>query len=200
MCGRYDLSETGQRIAATLLFDQSPTFEPNSDVRPTDTRPILRLAGHRRDCILARWGLIPYWSSEGPRLGAKYTIAPAETLVTAMPFRDAYQRHRCLVPMNAFYEWSGPLRHQRKWRISVRDEPLFTVAGIWERWNDVLNPKAPAIESFAIITVPANDAIAKFHDRMPVIVAKEDHARWLDPSRDVRDLLAPYPSERIEIA
>ena len=95
-------------------------------------------------------------------------------------FREAYQRRRCLVPADGFFEWqkdgttqtSAPGRRQG-------DQAPFAFAGLWERCPQ---PGGAVLRSCTIITCPANELVA-VHDRMPVILAPEDYARWLDPSQ-----------------
>ena len=58
---------------------------------------------------------------------------------------------------------------------------------------------AAVIESCTIIVTDANALVRTIHDRMPVILAREDYAGWLDPgNRDVDGLLGllkPTPPE-----
>jgi putative SOS response-associated peptidase YedK len=74
---------------------------------------------------------------------------------------------------------------------------LFGVAGIWENWRD---PEAGEWErTFATVTVEANALIAPLNDRMPAILRREDYARWLGTEPDPRDLLKPFPADRMKI-
>lgn len=200
MCGRYDLSENPAAIRAKFAVPDVPDFRANADVRPTDRNPIVRLnkARDARECALARWGLVPSWAKD-LTFGTRTINARAETLPTAPAFRAAYEARRCLVPASAFYEWSGPKGQRVKWRIVVKDEPLFALAGLWEWWRDRSTPDAQAVHSYTIITTQPNAVLAPIHDRMPVIIAPQDYARWLDPTQQVDDLLAPVPDEAIRV-
>lgn len=161
-----------------------PEFAPNADLRPTQTAPIVRLdrAGER-ECTLARWGLVPSWAKD-LKFGARCINARSETIASTPAFRSAYRQRRCLVPVNAFYEWSGPAGHKTKWRITVEDEPLFALAGLWEWWRDPAQADGPGIETYTIVTTAANTQVVPVHDRMPVIVPAARHALWLDPHAD----------------
>ena len=108
------------------------------------------------------------------------------------------QNRRCLVPANAFNEWSGQKGSKVKWRITLKDEPLFAFAGLWDWWRDPKDPDSARVEAFTIITTVPNDILADIHDRMPVIVAEADYQRWLETGS--RALLRPVPSEAIDIA
>ena len=138
--------------------------------------------GSERECALARWGLVPSWAKE-IKFGNRCINARSETLATTAAFRAAYAKRHCLVPLNAFFEWSGEKGHKTKWRIRMKDEPLFAVAGLWEWWRDPSTQQG--VETYTIITTEANAVLAPVHDRMPVIVGTADYTRWLDASADV---------------
>ena len=191
MCGRYDLSENPAAIRARFHVPSVPEFAPNADWRPTDRAPIIRRARESTEleCVLARWGLVPWWAKE-LKFGTHTINARSETVATQPSFRDAFKARRCLVPVNAFYEWSGPKGHRTKWRIRVTDEGIFSLAGLWERWRDP--ESGEGLETYTIITTAANEAIAKLHDRMPVVLRPQDEERWLDPKATGKDLLVPF--------
>jgi len=197
MCGRYDLSENPAAIKAKFLVPSIPEFTPNLDVRPTELNLIVRLnkARDARECALARWGLVPSWAKD-LSFGTRCINARAESLETASAFRNAYEARRCLVPASAFYEWSGPKGKRTKWRIVLKDEPLFALAGLWEWWKD-RSRDDPPVHSYTIVTTDANAALMHIHDRMPVIITAQDYARWLDPQQNVSDLLVPYPDKLV---
>ncbi len=193
MCGRYDLSDNPAAIRAKFSVPAVPDFLANPDLRPTDSAPIVRLAkSGERECVLARWGLVPFWAKE-LKFGNRCINARAETVASTAAFKAAYKARRCLVPVSAFYEWTGEKGHKVKWRISVPDEPLFALAGLWEWWRDPAHKDEPGVETYTIITTDANAQLAPIHDRMPVIVPEIRSAAWLDPAQDATDLLAPYP-------
>jgi putative SOS response-associated peptidase YedK len=197
MCGRYDLSDNPAAIRAKFGVPAVPQFAPNADWRPTDSAPVVRLAADGgRECVLARWGLVPPWAPD-LKFGTRCINARAETVARLPAFRSAFRKRRCLVPVNAFFEWSGEKGHRLKWRISVRDEPLFALAGLWEWWQDPQSGEG--IASYTIVTCEANAAIAPLHDRMPVIVGATDYARWLDASADGQPLLLPCEPQALAL-
>jgi putative SOS response-associated peptidase YedK len=198
MCGRYDLSDNPAAIKAKFKVVLVPEFTSNPDLRPTDSAPVVRRAhgSSEREVALLRWGLVPVWAKD-LKFGARCINARSETIASTRAFRTAYRKRRCLVPLNAFYEWSGPAGHKIKWRISLADEPLFALAGLWEWWKDPVGGQG--VETYTIVTTAANQALAPLHDRMPVIVAERDYERWLDPGDEARDLLVPFADEAIRI-
>jgi putative SOS response-associated peptidase YedK len=195
MCGRYDLSNNPAAIRAKFHVPTVPQFAPNMDWRPTDRAPIVRLAADgSRECALARWGLVPGWAPD-LKFGSRCINARAETVAKLPAFRSAFRKRRCLVPVNAFFEWSGEKGQRRKWRITLHDESLFALAGLWEWWQD--RESGEAVTSYTIVTCEANAAIARLHDRMPVVLRTADYARWLDAAADGQPLLAPCTPEAL---
>jgi putative SOS response-associated peptidase YedK len=192
VCGRYDLSDSPAAIRAKFSVPAVPDFLANPDLRPTDSAPIVRLdrAG-ARECVLARWGLVPFWAKE-LKFGNRCINARAETVATTAAFKAAYKARRCLVPVSAFYEWTGEKGHKLKWRISLPAEPLFALAGLWEWWRDPARKDEPGVETYTIITTEASAQLAPIHDRMPVIVPESRYAAWLDPAQDGSEILAPF--------
>ncbi len=181
MCGRYDLSESPAAIQAHFNVPSVAPFSPSHDVRPTEHAPIIRInpLSMKRESTVARWGLVPSWAKD-LKFGARCINARIETLASVAAYRAAYRNRRCLVPASAFFEWSGPSGRRTKWRIRPWDQPLFGLAGLWERWIDPHSGQP--VETYAIVTTPANGTLADLHDRMPVIVTPGRYEDWLDPS------------------
>ena len=199
MCGRYDLSDNPAAIRAKFMVPVVPAFSPNPDFRPTNTAPVVRRshASGEREVAMLRWGLVPMWAKE-LKFGARCINARAETLASTPAFRVAYRKRRCLVPVNAFFEWTGEPGHKVKWRIGLKDEPLFALAGLWEWWKDPASQQG--VETYTIVTTRANELLAPIHDRMPVVIAERDYDRWLDADDPATDLLQPFPDEALQVA
>jgi putative SOS response-associated peptidase YedK len=104
-------------------------------------------------------------------------------------FKDAYRKRRCIVPMDAFYE----KKKGQLYKFFMKDRQPFGVAGIWENWQ---NPLGDWERTFCVITVEANDLVRKIHDRMPAIIAAEEHQRWFD---GFDGLLVPYPADKMTV-
>ena len=73
----------------------------------------------------------------------------------------------------------------------------FGVAGIWENWKEPTSDEW--IRTFAVITTNANSLVADIHDRMPLILAPDDYARWLGDEPDPDDLMRPFPAELMRL-
>jgi putative SOS response-associated peptidase YedK len=111
-------------------------------------------------------------------------------------FREAYQRRRCLVPADGFFEWQKIGKTRQPLLVRRKDQAPFAFAGLWERWPQ---PGGGVLRSCTIITCPANELVAPVHDRMPVILAPEDFERWLDAGQaHGSELLKPYPAALLE--
>jgi putative SOS response-associated peptidase YedK len=195
MCGRFGQTATSAELAAA--FEASWRCEepplPRYNLCPTDHAPVLLLREGRRLLDVFRWGLIPYWSKDASG-AARMINARAEGVADKPAYRNAFQRRRCLVPASGFYEWKrvdgGKVPH---W-IHPADGLPLTLAGLWELWRPVAD--AEPVLSFTILTTRPNLDVAPLHDRMPVVVAADDRAAWLDPGtapEELAALLRPAP-------
>lgn len=173
-------------------MENAPNLPPRYNVAPTQEAPMVRpLPDGGRELSNLRWGLIPLWAKD-KKIGAQCINARSETVATKPAFRDAYKRRRCLAPASGYYEWR-PVEGEKRpqpFHIAMADDGPMTFAGLWERWRDPAD--GAELLSFTILTTAATEEIAALHDRMPVILAPEDHDAWLDPSRDATALLRPY--------
>ena len=140
-----------------------------------------------------RWGLIPYWCQD-PAGGRKPINAKWETVWKLPTFREAYRKRRCIVPVDGFFEWKAIKGQKAKqpYAIAMKDGAPFGLAGIWENWKEPASGEW--MRTFAIITTDANELVADIHDRMPVVLAPGDYARWLGEEPDPRDLMRPFPA------
>lgn len=144
-----------------------------------------------------RWGLIPHWITEASPKVRPFN-ARAESIASNGMFREAYARRRCIVPMDAFFEWEWSNGRKRPHAFAMKDGKPFGVAGIWENRR---HPESGEWQrSFAIVTTAANVLVARIHDRMPVILAAADHERWLGTEPDPHELLRPYPAPSMVMA
>jgi putative SOS response-associated peptidase YedK len=194
MCGRFELHTNPAAIALAFGLAHPPAIAPRYNIAPMQDVPVIRATrSGERELAQVRWGLVPRWAKD-PSIGARMINARAETVAEKPSFRIAFQRHRCLIPADGFYEWKPGPAGKQPIRVGMKDERPFAFAGLTERW---LSPGGEVLDSCTIVTTTANALLATMHDRMPVIVAPSDYARWLDVASDadVTDLLAPYPAD-----
>jgi putative SOS response-associated peptidase YedK len=179
MCGRYNLRATPAQIQEFFDVLRMPdaAIPVRYNIAPTQTLPIIRQADDDRECVLARWGLVPSWAKD-TKIGYKLINARSETVAGKPSFRAAFQRRRCLVPATGYYEWKKlDAKHKQPYHIHRENDGLFAFAGLWERWSKDDEP----LESFTIITTTANPPLSDLHDRIPVILPTDVYALWLDP-------------------
>lgn len=192
MCGRFTLATSGAQLATQFALAETPQLAPRYNIAPTQSVAAVRSAEAGRELVLMRWGLVPMWAKD-PSVGSRMINARAETAAEKPAFRTALRQRRCLIPADGFYEWQAAPGGKQPFYFHMGDGSPFALAGLWERWK---SPEGAWLETCTILTTEANDLLRPFHDRMPVIVAPDDYARWLDPAlRDadaVRDLLAPF--------
>jgi putative SOS response-associated peptidase YedK len=167
------------------------------NIAPSQDLPVIHAEKGKRVLERMRWGLIPVWSKDA-KIAYKTSNARAETVDTLPAFRGAWKAgRRCLVVTSGFYEWRRS--DKQPYAIELTDSKMMVMAGIWEQW---VNPEdGEIVRSFSVITTEANDTIARFHDRMPAILAPEDWPAWLGevPARPeaLKDLVRrPYPAEK----
>ncbi len=181
MCGRFLLTSPLEAVRAA--FGPGPAasnLAPRYNIAPTQPIAVVRAAaGGGRELVFLRWGLVPSWMKEAPT-GRPMINARAETVAARPAFRAAWRARRCLVPADGWYEWRKDGKGGKQpCLIRLRDAAArpFAFAGIWERWRPPAG--GAAVESVAILTRPASPALAALHDRMPLVLAPESHARWL---------------------
>jgi putative SOS response-associated peptidase YedK len=199
MCGRVRLSSDVSEIRLVFSIPPDrplPNFPPSWNVAPTDTLPIVRLdtkAG-QRSLDMLRWGLVPYWAKD-INVGFANINAKAEGIENKPAFRKAFERRRCLVPVDNFYEWKKTERGKQPYAIALADRGIMALAGLWENWH---SPAGEWIRTFAIITTTPNELCAELHNRMPVVLKPDVWPAWLgeEPASvpDLKAMLAPYPS------
>lgn len=197
MCGRYAITMPAKAMAALFDFVDRPDFPDRFNIAPTQPVPIVRLEQGQRRFHLVRWGLIPSWSREPP--ASLLINARAETIHEKPSFRGAFRHHRCLMPASGFYEWRNTgSKGKQPFFIRRRDGAPFAMASIYDQW---MGPDGSEIDSCAVVTTAANTTLRTIHQRMPVILAPDDWANWLDPAMRERDLLAllhPAPDDLLE--
>ena len=205
MCGRYTLTTPLEGLREIFLFEEQLNLGPRYNIAPTQEVPVLRLSREdgKRHLALLRWGLIPSWAKEAA-IGSRMINARAESVAEKPAFRAAFRQRRCLIPADGFYEWkaapkeAGPKAPKQPYLITLADGGPFAFAGLWEAWSG--KASGERLESFTIITTEANAALREIHHRMPVILAPQDHAAWLDPEgapEAQQGLLRPPPDAAV---
>jgi putative SOS response-associated peptidase YedK len=196
MCGRFAQQRPASELAE--IFAAEPLAEelgPRFNVAPTDEAFVVVQRDEQRAITAYRWGLIPHWA-DNPKVASRAFNARVESVATSPTFRDALARKRCLVPVDVFYEWRRDGAVRQPYTIGRADGRPLVFAGLWDGWRD------PATETvrrtFTIITTTPNETMAPIHDRMPVILADDDWATWIDPRLSDRGEILGLLSARRE--
>lgn len=208
MCGRKYSPQVAEierawHIGARTRIDLSwlvPLMEqwgiedkPLPDASPTQVLPVFRIHPERGpEIVRARWALVPAWWKE-PKLPTRTFNATVEKIkARSGMWRTPFLRQRCLVPVVGFYEWQLQRDGKTKVRhfIRLRDAAIFSLAGLWDAYKQ---PDGTLLESYTVVTCPANPLMAKIHNhpqnsdgpRMPVILTGETQMAWCDPAADL---------------
>jgi putative SOS response-associated peptidase YedK len=196
MCGRVAQVKNPVEYGSMLKINFArgiPNAPPHYNGAPGQDYLIARVHPETEDLTidLIRWGLLPSWAKDR-KIGWKLINARAETVTTASAFKKAFEKRRCLVPVDGFFEWKTIGKRKQPYMIAMVDRAPFTLAGLWENWK---NPETGDWErTFTIVTTDANELVAKLHDRMPVVIAPDDRERWLKGPNS-KELLKPFPAE-----
>lgn len=205
MCGRFAQQRPASELAE--IFGAEPLADElgaRFNVAPTDPALVVAQQAERRAIVAWSWGLVRGWSDEGPNRASRRPApfnARAETLSRSPVFRDAFARRRCLVPVDAFYEWRRARDGTRQpHAIRRADGRPLALAGIWAAAR---TPSGEVKRTFAIVTTTPTAVLAPLHDRMPVVVRESDWARWLDARAgsdgELRALFEPDESLELEV-
>ncbi len=227
MCGRYASSRTPEDLAEEfdIQTPEVPRLEPDWNVAPTKEvyAVVERPPAHDEDARddaddeptrqlrVVRWGLVPFWAKD-PKIGNRMINARMETVAEKPAYRRAFERRRAILPADGFYEWypsqqltqKGTPRKQ-PYFIRPTDGGVLAMAGLYEIWRDPTrahDDPARFLWTCTVITTTAEDAVGRIHDRMPLMLAAEKYAAWLDPGitdrEELLDLLEPALPGRLE--
>jgi len=185
MCGRYSLSkskiELEERFQAEMLVD----FKPRFNIAPTQLVPVITSESPKGFSFFY-WGITPDFAKNKP-VSQKFINAKAETVNEKISFKSSFEKRRCLVPADGFYEWKKLGKKTKvPYRFTLANDEAFSFAGIWEEYE---NDKGEINHTFLILTTEPNRLVSEVHDRMPVILAKEDEKKWLDKYSSEANLL-----------
>jgi len=181
-------------------FSQLPNLAPRYNIAPTQDVAVIRSIEGVRELGLLRWGLIPSWAKD-IEFGAKTINARAETVAEKPSFRAAYQKRRCLIAADGYYEWVKAADGKQPYRFCREDGAPFGLAGVWESWTNPAD--GTDVQSCSIVVREAGPFTAAYHHRMPVIVGPDDFGVWLGeggPSADDVANVMAAPNEEGLIA
>jgi putative SOS response-associated peptidase YedK len=219
MCGRFVVASSPELLAERFAVDDVSVVddEPHYNVAPRAQVRVVRERHDRRVLSQLRWGLVPSWAKD-PSIGDRMINARAEQLAEKPAFRRSFEKKRCIIPADGFYEWKvvappkTPKGRPRKQPMFVhrRDGEPLAFAGLWDVWK-VPDDAAPIdgvgddgwLRTCVIVTTRPNDLLAPVHNRMPVLLPESAWTRWLDPEEHdvaaLAELLVPAPDDVLEL-
>ena len=153
-----------------------------------------------------RWGLIPGWWKKTAKEVPSTFNARAETVAENPMFRSAFKRTRCMFPASGYYEWETFGKAKQPYFISAADGAVLSIAGLWDEWKDP--ETGDAVLSATLIVTAANEFARRIHDRMSVLLGRQDHDAWLTGKAGdellrtaPNDLLRMWPvSKRVNVS
>ncbi|SDD49450.1 Putative SOS response-associated peptidase YedK [Paenibacillus sp. CF095] len=199
MCGRFTITDPLDSILDRYYASIADGFEykPNYNAAPMQYIPTIIGSKNGNRLGALRWGLVPTWAKDD-KIGNKMINARSETLAEKPSFKRLISSKRCIIPTNGFYEWKKEESTKRPMRILMKDDSIFSLAGLYDTWTD---PDGNRLSTCTIITTEPNSLMEVIHNRMPVILRPEDEAEWLGRDNDdVQSLLGflkPYQASEM---
>jgi putative SOS response-associated peptidase YedK len=207
VCGRFTTTTPAEDLARYFNVDEVVLEEqrPRWNVAPTDTVAGIADRDGVRRMGAFRWGLVPFWAKD-PSVGSRMINARGETIRERPAYARPFERRRCIVPADGYYEWrsapDGAKGKKQPFHISRTDGEPLALAALWDSWRPRRGSDDGRLVSCALITTAANDLLRPLHDRMPVVLPAAAWDAWLDPANDDLDglaaLLVPAPDALLE--
>ncbi len=186
MCERYGLSKNKEQLEERFQAEMLGDFKPRFNIAPSQLVPVITSESPKGFSFFY-WGVTPAFGHNKP-VAQKLINARAESVHENHSSRSSFQRRRCLIPADGFFEWKKLGKKTRiPYRFTLREEALFAFAGIWEEYETV---SGESQHTFSILTTTANEVVAEVHDRMPLILGRDQEKKWLNPYASESDLLA----------
>lgn len=185
MCGRYYVNdETAREIEAIIRqADQklsNKIFGNSSflarEIHPTDVVPVIVPNGQKLSCRTQRWGFSGFTDKQ------VIFNARSESVLEKRMFRESTLHRRIVVPAAWFYEWN---QRKEKNIFSSKEQPAIFMAGIYNYDQEE--------ERFVILTTAANESMKPVHDRMPLILEKEEILPWIFNDKKAEQMLHKIP-------
>jgi putative SOS response-associated peptidase YedK len=197
MCSRFVLKSPPKALANLFKLEKAVDWKSRFNVAPSQKIPVVikTMENSKREMKLLQWGFIASWTQGGRLL----VNVQSENIREKPILEESFEKWRCLIPVDGFYEWRHQAKETHPYFIQMKDKKPFALAGLWcpQKLED------KTLEVCAILTTTPNDVVRVVHDRMPVVLNPKDYDLWLN-SDDVRDfreiekLFRPYPAGEME--
>ena len=183
MCGRYYIDDDTAREIEKLVreVDEKTRKAENihlqaRNIHPSEVAPVVIADDKGLRCRWQRWGF--------PGFNGKQLIfnARSETALEKRMFRESVEHRRIVVPATWFYEWN---KNKEKNIFYRKGQPVY-MAGIYDRYQDE--------DRFVILTTAANESMRLVHDRMPLLLERDEIESWIFEDQQAADLLKKTPA------
>ena len=166
---------------------QLPTVFNGREIVPANTELIV-IQG---SAVMGKWGF-PKWKGSGVIFNAR-----SETALEKAMFKKPLLTQRCVIPSKGFFEWgtvngelskaSRSTKKKDKYLLRREAEQVLLMAGMASIFRDPLGRDYLA---YVILTTNANESVAPIHDRMPVILDRDETQRWLGDNTFIETVLS----------
>jgi putative SOS response-associated peptidase YedK len=196
MCGRYSLNKSKIQLEERFQAEMLPDFNPRYNIAPTQLVPVITCQSPKGFSFFY-WGITPDFGQNKP-VAQKLINARAETVKEKISFKNSFEKRRCIIPADGFFEWKKLGKKTKiPYRFTLKDDELFAFAGIWEEFETV---NGESQHTFLILTTTPNNLVEDVHDRMPVILNRNMEKKWLDSytsEAELLEMMNPYPTEQM---
>ena len=186
MCGRYQRRSDKQKIAEAFQLGNVDGLHlelaPDYNVAPQTMQPVI-LGDEEfgiRTLQMMFWRFLPPFVNDPKKFKMSTINAKGETLLDSNVWKDSFLKRRCLIRVDSFIEWRAEGKTKLPWLFAMADDSPFALGRVWRHWR---SPDGKTqMDTFAVITTEPNGLLVEKtgHDRMPVIIRRQDYQRWLE--------------------
>ena len=200
MCARFTLAAAEKVLLEAYAAELAAEYKANWNIAPTQNSLVIT-ADAPNVISPYHFGLVPHWAKD-KKEGVRALNARSETVMELKTFKPLMEKNkRCLVLADSFYEWETlDTKEKLPYRFVLPERPVFAFAGLYSWWKDKATEEW--YKSFTILTTEPNALVSKLHNRMPVILTKEEEHIWLSddvPMADLLELCNPFPDVEMSI-
>lgn len=200
MCGRFVTYSPFKEIIQTFGIDLVliNDYIPNYNVAPSNEVLVVFEKEGKTALNKFSWGLVPSWVKD-VSIGYKMINARVETLTEKRTFKNLVNSNRCGIVANGFYEWKREGNSKTPYFVKLKGDRLFCFAGLYDIWKI---DEESNLFTCTIITVASNEKVSRIHDRMPVMLEKDEVKKWIDSKNtfnNVKEMLKAKDDDKIEL-
>jgi len=186
MIDRYSITASATEISERFSVDVPDFYKAHYNASPTQLLPVITSAT-TQGLSSFFWGTAPDWA-KNKTLSEKIINLGAEHFAEKPTLKKAMRTHRCIIPADGFYGWKKlGKKTSVPYRFVLEKEKIFSFPGLWEEFED---SDGQQIQTFTIITIPADKVVSAIQERMPLILTRQTEKLWLDKTSDEEKLMS----------